>query len=87
MSADFLMNVYYKKMYTELIDILYVYIHFIDQLTSEATAGGVIKKFTKFTGKHLYWSLFFNKVGGLRSGTLLKKRLQHGCLPMNFAKF
>ena len=31
---------------------------------------GVLKKFTKFTGKHLYQSLFFNKVAGLRdSGT------------------
>ena len=26
----------------------------------------VIKKFTMFTGKHLCWSFFFNKVEGLR---------------------
>ena len=25
-----------------------------------------LKNFTKFTGKHLCWSLFFNKVAGLR---------------------
>ena len=25
---------------------------------------GVLKNFAKFTGKHLYRSLFFNKVGG-----------------------
>ena len=24
----------------------------------------VLKNFAKFTGKHLYWSLFFNKVSG-----------------------
>ena len=29
----------------------------------------------------------FDKVVGLRSATLLKKRLWHRCLPVNFAKF
>ena len=43
---------------------------------------------SKFTGKHLCQSLFLNKVAGLRlPATLLKKRLQHNCLPVNFAKF
>ena len=32
-------------------------------------------------------SLFFNKVAGLGSATLLKKRLWHRCFPGNFAKF
>ena len=32
-------------------------------------------------------SLFFNKVTGLRPSTLLKKRLQRKCFPVNFAKF
>ena len=49
------------------------------------------RNFSKFTGKHLCQSLFFNKVAGLtpflRSATLLKKRLWHRCLPVNFAKF
>ena len=36
----------------------------------------------KFTGKHLYQSLFFNKVAGLR-----QKRLWHWCFPVNFEKF
>ena len=44
------------------------------------------KNLTKFTRKRLCWSLFFNKVAGLRSATLLKKRLQHICFPVNFAK-
>ena len=48
---------------------------------------GVLKNFPIFTGKHLCWSLFFNKVAGLRPRILLKKRLQHSCFPLNFAKF
>ena len=34
----------------------------------------VLKNFAKFTGKHLYQSLFFNKVADLRPVTLLKKK-------------
>ena len=48
---------------------------------------GVLKNITKFTGEHLYWSLFFNKVAGVRLKTLLKKRLQHKCFPVNFANW
>ena len=36
---------------------------------------GVLRNFTKFTGKHLRQSLFFNKVAGLKPATLLKKGL------------
>ena len=36
---------------------------------------GVLRIFTKLTGKHLCQSLFFNKVAGLR------------CFPVNFMKF
>ena len=35
---------------------------------------GIIKNFSKFTGKHLCQSLLFNKVAG-RPATLLKNRL------------
>ena len=37
---------------------------------------GIIKNFTKFTGKHLCQRLFFNKVAGLRPGTcnFIKKK-------------
>ena len=48
---------------------------------------GVLKNFSKFTGKHLCQSLFLNKVAGLRAATLLKKRLWHRCFSVNFAKF
>ena len=43
---------------------------------------GVLKKFAKFTGKHLCQSLLFNN-----PATLLKKRLLHRCFPVNFTKF
>ena len=36
---------------------------------------GVLRNFAKFTRKHMCRSLFLNKVAGLRSATLLKKRL------------
>ena len=45
----------------------------------------VLKTFSKFTGKHLCRSLFFNKVVG--PATILKKRLRHWCFPANFTKF
>ena len=48
---------------------------------------GILRNFTKFTGKHLYQSLFLNKVAGLRPATLLKKRLWHRCFPVNFVDF
>ena len=48
---------------------------------------GFLKNFTKFTGKHMYQSLYFHKVTSFRSATLLRKRLWHRCFPVNFAKF
>ena len=49
--------------------------------------NGVLRNFTKLTGKHLRQSLRFNKVVGLRPATLLKRRLWHRCFPVNFVKF
>ena len=46
----------------------------------------VLRNFAKFTGKHLCQRLFFNKVAGLRSATLLKKRLWHRRFPVIFSK-
>ena len=48
---------------------------------------GFLINFSKFTGKHLCQSLFFNKVAGISPATLLKKRLWHRCFSVNFAKF
>ena len=39
----------------------------------EAATRGVLKNFAIFRGKHLYQSLFFIKVAGLRYATLLKR--------------
>ena len=41
---------------------------------------GVLRNFTKFTGKHQCQNLFFNK-------SFFKKRLWHKCFPVNFVKF
>ena len=50
-----------------------------------------VKRFLKILQnpqeKHLCQSLFFNKVAGLRSATLLKKKLWYRCFPVKFAKF
>ena len=48
---------------------------------------GVLRNFTKFIGKHLCRSLFFDKVAGLRPATLLKKRLWQSCFPVNLRNF
>ena len=46
---------------------------------------GALRNITKFAGKHLCWSLFFDKVAGRQ--TLLKKRLWHRRFPVNFVEF
>ena len=48
---------------------------------------GVLGNFGNFTGKHLCGGLLFNKVAGLRTVTLLKKRFWYRCFPVNFSKF
>ena len=49
---------------------------------------GVLENFTKFTGKHLCQSVFFNKVACLRPDRdWQRKWLWHRCFPVNFAKF
>ena len=47
---------------------------------------GVLRNFAKFTGKHLCYSLFFNKVAGLRVATLLKKETLAQCFPVKFLR-
>ena len=48
---------------------------------------GILKNLTKFTGKHLCWSLFFCKVAGLSPATSLKKRHSHRCFPWILRNF
>ena len=45
----------------------------------------LLKVHAEFTGKHLCWNLF-NKVAGLQTCNFIKKRLQHGCFPVNIPK-
>ena len=47
----------------------------------------VLKNFAMFAGKHLCWSLFFNKYTGLKACNFIKKRLQHKFFPVKLAKF
>ena len=47
---------------------------------------GVPRNFSKFAGKHLWQSLFFNKGAG-KPATSLKKRPWHRRFPVNFEKF
>ena len=47
---------------------------------------GVLRNFAKFTGKHLFPSLFFNKVAGLKPAILLKKREVFSCEFCEFFK-
>ena len=47
---------------------------------------GVLRNFTKFTGKHLCQNLFFNKVAWLSPATSFKKRLWHRCFPVEFCE-
>ena len=50
---------------------------------------GILRNFVKFTGKHLWQGLFFNKAVGLgpEACNLFKKRPCHRCFPLNFAEF
>ena len=52
----------------------------------EGVTRGVHKNFPKMTGKHLCRGLFIDKTPGIYRATLLKERLRHSCLPVNFAK-
>ena len=47
---------------------------------------GVLKKLTKFTGKHLLQSLCFNKVAGLACN-FIKKEILAQVFSVNFVKF
>ena len=47
----------------------------------------VLENLAKFVGKRLCRNFFFNIAAGLRTATLLKKRVRHRCFPVNFLKF
>ena len=69
------------------LNIKIIYIIYREAATEVFYKKGVLKNFSKFTGKHLRQSLFFDNVAGLRPTTLLKKRLWQRCFHVNIAKF
>ena len=57
-------------------------------LYTETANGGVLKTFTKITGKHLSHSLFFIKLQlQTKAWNCIKKKLWHRCFPVYFTKF
>ena len=48
---------------------------------------GVLKNSANFTGKQPAFESLFNKVVGLEVCNFIKKRPQHRCFPVKFAKF
>ena len=79
----------YRKLNLLLISNIYLVCSSPETQRTEAAVPrvfcrkGVFEKLAKFTGKHMWSSLFFNKGAGLRPIPLLKKRLWHRC----FSKF
>ena len=74
------------------VESLYVKRNLIPSLKESSRPEAFCKKsflrnFTKFTGKHLCQSLFFNKVAGLRLANLLTKRAWYRCFAEDFAIF
>ena len=61
-------------------------LHRLQKQPPEMFYEAILKNFSIFKEKILCWSLFLNNVAGLRSATLLKKRFQHMCFPMNIFK-
>ena len=55
-----------------------------DYLEAVTGAGGVLKNFVIFTGKHLCWSLFLIK---LQACKFIEKRLEHWCFSLHVKKF
>ena len=73
-------NVYLFVFISSFVSFKYIY--FFDVARNHRSSGpevlckkGVPRNFAKFTGKHMCQSLFFNKVGGLRLATSLKRDL------------
>ena len=58
-----------------------------DEFVGKCFVKKVFLKTLQNSQEKLCWSLFFNKVAGLRPESLLKKRLQYRCFPLNLVKF
>ena len=74
--------------YDSKICNIYYYIKFRKSIINRWSIKKLfLKNFAIFTGNHLCWSHFFNENLGLQSCSLIKKRLQHRCFPVNITKF
>ena len=80
-------NFCWKFLLVTLLILLWLHERLSKQLSQLLYKKSVFKIFAKFARRHLCQSLFFNKVAGLKSSTLLKKMLWHRCFPVNFVKF
>ena len=60
--------------------------HILDRSSHQrcSVRKDVLRNFAKFTGKHLCQGLFMS---GPKVCNCIKKRIWHGCLPANLAKF
>ena len=91
-TPKWLLNIKIQNILPQRSRIIYLPFSFFSTTRSShqrcSMKKGVLKIFTKFTGKHLRQNLYIKKIVGLRPATLFKKRLQHSCLfPVNFTKF
>ena len=77
----------FSRLYSEYVDILFIGWRVDSSHVEVLGKKGALKNFSKFTGKNLWWTFFFDKVAGMGPANLLKKRLQHRCSPVNLAKF
>ena len=66
-AAAYTNGVWLIQGYIDIVVLLRrVFVFFKSSLQEMFCKKGVVKNFAKFTGKHLWQSLFFNKVAGLR---------------------
>ena len=63
------------------------FVKFQKQPAEESCKKTCSQKCLKILRKTPVPESLLNKVAGLRSATLLKKRLRHRCFPVNFAEF
>ena len=76
----------YQRIFINLSNMVEFFVKIVRSSCPEVLyKKGVLKDCTKFTGKHLCQSLFYNNVAGLRLATLLKKTLAQ-MFPCEFCK-
>ena len=80
------MHVFLDDFSTSLLVHHFMFTSGAREAATGSTPSKVLKNLAIFTGKQLCWSLIFNKVE-IKKETLLKKRLQDRCFPVNIAKF